>query len=681
MKTFLEKCFGLSVALILIVAVIFGLSTFLQKIPKYEELITVEGQLEDVELRQTRSRKFLSRNRAYYYLYINTDETTEVVKIQQKYIEHIVSELELGEHITTRVMKDDLLRDILWVWEIEQSGVLLLPFEDMRDPRIASEQRFTMISQILGGVCLVSLLICGLTLSFVYKTDCKTLFYIAIHRTSEKNPTEHAAKQILDASELLYVEEYEYQIADAKEFTHLDLKFYDETLELLEKKRFRHLADEENVTVNSAKSAGMRTFIRVALSHHGVIVAGIFHWRSKQFWLRWLSMLSTRKHGKVLEFQTEFSNGVFMTTSTAQSSGNLEQPPQVISEFYAYDTPHEQVLERHTQRLVEYLKTNPVVKPLAFRNIEDVTRSDQRLTKIRAQFRKKRGGLTKGELHRLSNGNADDVESVSKEIESIQQRPMEDGSDKPFATIEDRARKMFSKRLEGDKLSTIVTVLGAALATFPALSLAGFWFDFLAKLPLEAIAGLSILGSLLFFCLIYPERRYWYMGIASGLFTGPLVAITTYYYAVWRESLWKLEIFIPVLVGSIPGLLLWYFPLRKVVVRRIKQELEKAQEKQDVEKSQKPGVSAPTATKTRKPTISEKQYSVIFYGKIAPGHQLDDVKKHIATLYKVPVAKCEHLFTGKRYPVRRNIDYPTAQKYKTAFEKTGAICHIEESVT
>jgi hypothetical protein len=47
-------------------------------------------------------------------------------------------------------------------------------------------------------------------------------------------------------------------------------------------------------------------------------------------------------------------------------------------------------------------------------------------------------------------------------------------------------------------------------------------------------------------------------------------------------------------------------------------------------------------------------------------------------LYKAPVEQCERLFTGQRKIIKKNIDYQTAKKYKRAFERTGAVCQIEE---
>lgn len=76
------------------------------------------------------------------------------------------------------------------------------------------------------------------------------------------------------------------------------------------------------------------------------------------------------------------------------------------------------------------------------------------------------------------------------------------------------------------------------------------------------------------------------------------------------------------------------------------------------------------------PAAAPSRYNVVFSGEIAPGRELDAVKANVAALYKTPVEKCAHLFSGRPVTIKGDLDAPTAQKYKTAFEKTGAVCRI-----
>lgn len=91
-------------------------------------------------------------------------------------------------------------------------------------------------------------------------------------------------------------------------------------------------------------------------------------------------------------------------------------------------------------------------------------------------------------------------------------------------------------------------------------------------------------------------------------------------------------------------------------------------------------VAAPSAEKTeaRVTPPSAPRYKVIFSGEIAAGQNLETVKTKVAAIYKVPVERCEHMFSGRPVTIKGDLDYQAAQKYQKAFERVGAICRIEE---
>ena len=91
-----------------------------------------------------------------------------------------------------------------------------------------------------------------------------------------------------------------------------------------------------------------------------------------------------------------------------------------------------------------------------------------------------------------------------------------------------------------------------------------------------------------------------------------------------------------------------------------------------------PKLSQPAQPVAAPVTVSaETRYRVVFTGEIAPAQTLETVKTNVAALYKVPVAQCERMFTGQAITIKDNVDYQTAQKYHTAFQRTGALCRIE----
>lgn len=73
-----------------------------------------------------------------------------------------------------------------------------------------------------------------------------------------------------------------------------------------------------------------------------------------------------------------------------------------------------------------------------------------------------------------------------------------------------------------------------------------------------------------------------------------------------------------------------------------------------------------------------KKYKVVFDGKLKSGMTLITVKQELLRLYKGNQEVVERLLESRKGLIKRDIDYKTAQKYKAAFEKTGALCRIVE---
>ncbi|MFT5504956.1 MAG: hypothetical protein ACI845_000687 [Gammaproteobacteria bacterium] len=74
--------------------------------------------------------------------------------------------------------------------------------------------------------------------------------------------------------------------------------------------------------------------------------------------------------------------------------------------------------------------------------------------------------------------------------------------------------------------------------------------------------------------------------------------------------------------------------------------------------------------------MSEELFEVAFSGEILDGADIDSVKQKIGQMFKADGSKLEQLFSGKRIPVKRQVDFATADKYRVAFERAGAHCEI-----
>ena len=74
------------------------------------------------------------------------------------------------------------------------------------------------------------------------------------------------------------------------------------------------------------------------------------------------------------------------------------------------------------------------------------------------------------------------------------------------------------------------------------------------------------------------------------------------------------------------------------------------------------------------------QYQLVFNGTVADGHNLNEVKRNLASLFKIDETKIEKLFSSLPIVVKRNVDYDGAIKAQRVLRKAGAICQVEEAI-
>ncbi|UCD80366.1 MAG: DUF4870 domain-containing protein [Desulfobacterales bacterium] len=75
----------------------------------------------------------------------------------------------------------------------------------------------------------------------------------------------------------------------------------------------------------------------------------------------------------------------------------------------------------------------------------------------------------------------------------------------------------------------------------------------------------------------------------------------------------------------------------------------------------------------------DRQYKIVFYGRILEGLDVGEVKKRLAALLKADSKKIDRLFTEAPITIKKDIDYPTASKFKEQMRAAGAVCEIERT--
>lgn len=69
-------------------------------------------------------------------------------------------------------------------------------------------------------------------------------------------------------------------------------------------------------------------------------------------------------------------------------------------------------------------------------------------------------------------------------------------------------------------------------------------------------------------------------------------------------------------------------------------------------------------------------YHIIFEGKLTGEVAPEQVKKNLASVFKMNATQVESLFTGKPVAIKRDVDETVAKKYIAVFKKAGAVCTV-----
>jgi len=227
-----------------------------------------------------------------------------------------------------------------------------------------------------GAILLVS----GCVLSWLYR---------------RRLTTPEAAKKVAERVAALCETQYEYAAVNAKDFGHLGLAWYDRSGQWLAQNGFAHLGDEENLTFRRI-SKGNRTLLRTFLGRDGTVLAYLYHFKPNR------SAGAAGGDGfRILEFQTHFANGAFLTTSNAEAAGKLDSPPGVDALHLPANNPQDTILNKHVERFNAWLAAHEGVAAGRMMTLDDVHRVQNVLQQIKAAFRQNTG-ITREELQRLA---------------------------------------------------------------------------------------------------------------------------------------------------------------------------------------------------------------------------------------------------------------------------------------
>lgn len=217
------------------------------------------------------------------------------------------------------------------------------------------------------------------------------------------NPTQRAAQEILATIEATFQPTHRYVRAEAGNFRHLDLRFYDRTAQDLAGRGFQRLADVEDLTITETPGTVLSAILlRTMLSRDGTVMCALYHPHIRRFRLRALLWLFGKLPGKVTDMETECTDGSFVVTTNAASAAALDSPGLIVSEYQPVKTAPLEVYARHTERVAAHLAARPGVQARIIASHDEMVASQNRMNAIKAAFRGELGGVTREEIERLS---------------------------------------------------------------------------------------------------------------------------------------------------------------------------------------------------------------------------------------------------------------------------------------
>jgi hypothetical protein len=213
----------------------------------------------------------------------------------------------------------------------------------------------------------------------------------------EQNITDMAQK-VLKRLRERFEKDHVCQTADASCFPHLAKRFYKRTQTQLEKMGFHFIGDLENLTLKEQKP-DPRTFIRVMADPAGEIVAAFYHVKPRFPWplLMWLWGL---RPARLLEFESEFSDGSMLMSTLITPKADVPPPPKFIRIHYPRKMPVDLLLKNHQAKLQEKLRVDPDVKPVRIRTLQDVIKMQNRQLILTREHLEEIGWVTREYLYK-----------------------------------------------------------------------------------------------------------------------------------------------------------------------------------------------------------------------------------------------------------------------------------------
>ncbi len=221
--------------------------------------------------------------------------------------------------------------------------------------------------------------------------------------------TRWSARKILNQQKAIYSGKMEYANASPDSFPWLDRSFYEDVTRKMLDAGYRNVGDFECLTA-SRQFPSMRTFVRSFTGDSGTTMSACFHVKMRGF-MGFFALLGViPKNLRTIEFETEFSDNTFLSTSNSLGLNAFTDFPGIVIQQLPPDASYEQILARHREKLrelVEVIKLQPVIVASA----EEILASQDRMHELKSRHREKTGYVTREQFKTMAGGKLSDAQN------------------------------------------------------------------------------------------------------------------------------------------------------------------------------------------------------------------------------------------------------------------------------
>lgn len=215
------------------------------------------------------------------------------------------------------------------------------------------------------------------------------------------------AQKIYAEMETVFQPRHTVRKVELESFNHLDHAYYNETTRALEREGFRQIADIENTTLTEVYPHN-RTVLRAFLHREGLASAACYNMRFTG-WMRFITwILRLPRDIRVVEIETEFDDGSFVSTTTAVDN-QLDPEPGIVQSKHDPSTPIPSLVRTHFTAVTQYRAEHPDAAPLRLTSYNDLLASQDRQQELKSEYRRRIGYLTEIEMMRMAGPKREDL--------------------------------------------------------------------------------------------------------------------------------------------------------------------------------------------------------------------------------------------------------------------------------